>query len=121
MEGRINIMLRFINADVFVGLAREAVLGYIKAGKPAPTTWKGVEEMLLTVMDEKEFKRLDRMPRLDEANTMLALWLMENETTKNWFAASPLGEFLKDFGWDPAIGLSPDQVERCYAHAKGMA
>ena len=113
-------MFRFINANIFVGLAQEAVLGYIKEGKAAPTTWEGVEQMLLTVMDEKELARLDRMPRIDEANTMLMLWLVENETTKPWFEASPLGELLKEFGWDPAKGLSPEQVERCYAQAKGM-
>ena len=87
-------MLRFISKRIFVGLAREAVLGYIQQGKQVPQTLDGVEEVLSTVMSKKEIELYGRIAWVDEATQEVVQWMLGAEPMRSWFAGCEMGKEL---------------------------
>jgi len=104
-------MLRFINANIFIGLAHEAVLGYIMAGKRCPQTMDEVETLMLTVMDRKELERLGKIPGIEEAMTQITIWMMADEPTRSWFADCELGQMFEDAKRVQVTMLSGDEIQ----------
>jgi hypothetical protein len=84
-------MVRFITKDVFIGLMREAVLGYIQQGKQCPQTWEEVETLMLTVINEKEVKIYNERPWTDEATQEVICWLLSEDPMRSWFRGCELG------------------------------
>jgi hypothetical protein len=88
--------LRFINKDIFTGLAQEAVLTAIQKGQPVPKTLDEAEELLLTVMSETELNRLGKIPGIDEAINRLTMWMMTDDITREWFSGCELAQILEE-------------------------
>lgn len=84
-------MIRFFTKDIFVGLMRKAVLGYIQQGKQVPQNWEEVETLMLTVLSEKELRVYDNRPWIEEVTQELTLWLLSEDPMRSWFRGCELG------------------------------